>query len=65
MAEAAGAKLGKVLTINEHSPSEPRFNPVSNANYAQSTPPVDVATETFVPGAINVPVTVYVTFELE
>jgi hypothetical protein len=28
-------------------------------------PPADLATETFVPGSLSVPVTVCVTFELE
>jgi len=66
MAEALGSKLGKVLTINEHSSTaEPWRSPISNGNFVQSTPPADLATETFVPGAISVPVTVYVTFELE
>ena len=65
MAEALGAKLGRVLTINEHSSTEPWRSPASNVNFIQSTPPADLATETFVPGAISVPVTVYVTFELE
>lgn len=65
MAEALGANLGKVLTINEHSSAEPWRSPLSNANFIQGTPPADLATETFVPGSISVPVTVYVTFELE
>lgn len=65
MAEALGAKLARVLTINEHSSAEPWRNPMSNVSFTQSTPPADVATETFVPGAISVPVTVYVTFEME
>lgn len=65
MAEAVGARLGKVLSINEHSPSESGRNPFSNVAYVQSTPSPDLATDTFVPGAISVPVTVYVTFELQ
>jgi uncharacterized protein YggE len=65
MAEVMGANLGKVLTINEHSSADPWRSPLSNANFIQSTPPADLATETFVPGSISVPVTVYVTFELE
>jgi uncharacterized protein len=65
MAEAAGAKLGRVLAINEHSASESGRSMASNAAYVQSTPPADLTTETFVPGAISVPVTVYVTFELK
>jgi uncharacterized protein YggE len=67
MAEAAGAKLGRVWSINEHSASDSGRSAMSNSNisYAQSTPPPDLATETFVPGAISVPVTVYVTYELQ
>jgi uncharacterized protein len=67
MTEAAGAKLGRVLTINEPSASQSGRDPISNSNslYVQSTPPADVATETFVPGAISVSMTVYVTYELE
>jgi uncharacterized protein len=65
MADALGAKLVRVLTINEHSSAEPWRSPLSNANFVQSTPNADLATQTFVPGSISVPVTVYVTFELE
>jgi uncharacterized protein len=65
MADALGAKLGRALTINEHSAAEPWKGPLSNANFVQSTASADLATQTFVPGSISVPVTVYVTFELE
>jgi uncharacterized protein len=67
MAQALGAKLGPVLSINEHSATESGrgFASNSNVSYAQSTPPADVATETFVPGAMSIQVTVYVTFELK
>jgi uncharacterized protein len=65
MAEALGTKPGRVLTINEHSSVEPSRSLLSNANFVQSTAPADLATETFVPGSISVPVTVYVTFELD
>ncbi len=66
MAETVGASLGRVLTINEHPPGEGnRTSVFSNAMHSVSTPSVDLATETFVPGAINVSVTVYATFELE
>jgi uncharacterized protein len=65
MADALGAKLGKVLSINEYLASESGGRSMlSNSSYTQSTPPADLTTETFVPGAISVPVTVYVTFEL-
>ena len=67
MAEALGAKLGPVLSINEHPATDSGRGYASNSNvsYAQSTPSVDVATETFVPGAMSIQVTVYVTFELK
>jgi uncharacterized protein len=65
MAEALGAKLGPVLSINEHSATDSGRGMLSNVSYVQSTPPADVATETFVPGAITIPVTVYVAFELK
>jgi uncharacterized protein YggE len=65
MAESLGEKLGRVLTIAEHAPIEGGRSAVSNAVIVQSSPPADLATETFVPGAIIVPLTVYVTFELK
>lgn len=67
MADVAGAKLGRVLTIDEHARSGGWQNPMSNAqfSYYQSTPTTDVATDRFVPGAITVKVTVYATFQLE
>jgi len=65
MARVVGAKLGKVLVINEHSPNQPYFSPMSNAAFTHSPPPVDAASDRFVPGAITVQVSVYVTFELE
>lgn len=65
MVEALGGRLGRVLTINEHSPQESSRNPMSNIAFVESTPAPDVSTETFIPGAINVAVTVYVTFSIE
>jgi len=65
MAKIVGARLGRVLTINEHAPADPWQSRGSNREYLQSTPSVDLATEKFVPGAIHVQVTVYATFELE
>ncbi len=65
MARVVGAELGKVLAINEHSPNQPYFSPMSNASFSRSPPPVDAASDRFVPGAISVQVSVYVTFELE
>ena len=65
MAKVVGAKLGRALTINEHAQGDRLQSPMSNTAYVHSTPTVDLATEKFVPGAINVRVTVYATFELE
>ena len=65
MAKVVGAKLGPVVTINEHPPGDRESSRYSNVTRFYSTPAVDLATEKFVPGAINVRVTVYATFELE
>jgi uncharacterized protein len=65
MAQVVGAKLGRAITINEHSQDNRGQNPFSNASFVQSTPPVDLATERFAPGAISVQITVYATFELD
>lgn len=65
MVQVVGAKLGRVLTIDEHGPENPWQSPLSNAAVTQSKPSVDLATEKFVPGAISVQVTVYATFEIE
>jgi uncharacterized protein YggE len=65
MAKAVGAKLGRAIAINEHPQNDPGRNPFSNSAYVQSIPAADLATDRFVPGAINVQVTVYATFELE
>ena len=65
MAAVVGVKLGPVLTINEHPEVNRSASPWSNAGFVESRPAVDLATETFVPGAITVRVTVYATFALE
>ncbi len=65
MAEVVGAKLGKVLTINEHAENRGFGNPLSNSISFQSMPSADAASDTFVPGAISVSMTVYAVFELE
>ena len=65
MAEVVGAALGRVLTINEHAENRGFGNPLSNSVSFQSMPSVDSASDTFVPGAISVSVTVYAVFELE
>lgn len=65
MAEAVGAGLGRALTINEHSDNRGFGSPLSNSISVQSMPSVDSSSDTFVPGAILVSVTVYAVFELE
>jgi len=64
MAEAVGAKLGPVVTINEHPETSRWQNPMSNSAFIQSVPSADTASERFIPGAINVSLTVYTVFEL-
>ena len=67
MADIVGAQLGPVLTINEHAQGGRwQGGYISNNSYPTHSPPsVDLATETFVPGAITVKMTVYATFELK
>jgi len=65
MAEVVGAKLGEVLTIKEHPENRSFDSPWSNSVSVQSMPSVDSASDTFVPGAISVSITVYAVFELE
>jgi len=65
MAAVVGAKLGPVLTINEHLQNEGWRSYASNASYTVSRPDADVATGTFAPGAMTEQVTVYATFALE
>lgn len=66
MAAIVGAKLGPVLTINEHLQNEGRQNYASsNSIVIESRVEADVATGTFVPGALTEQVTVYATFALE
>ena len=71
MAEVVDAKLGKALVINEHpqgglSGGFGSNGFVSNremANFSISSF-ADLASDKFIPGAITVKMTVYVTFEL-
>jgi uncharacterized protein len=68
MAAAVNARLGKALTIDEHS-SDGRVD-FSNAMFMAQNAVVgspqsaDVASQRFIPGAIQVQMTVYATFEL-
>ncbi len=63
MAVAVGAKLGEVITITEDQSSMAMG--ITNSNAMLSAPPIDLATDRFVPGAMTVQITVYATFELE
>ena len=67
LAEVVGAKVGRVLTINEHPQVDTRQGSIlSNSAFIQSRPPeADLASDRFVPGAITVEMIVYATFELE
>ncbi len=70
MCEAAGAEVGRVLTLDEHPPGGRRdtWNPMSNnAWFVPDGGQVeaDIASGTFAPGAIEIAVTVYATFEIE
>ena len=68
MARAVGTRIGKVLTINEHAPGGGGQQPLSNnmrMDRFRINPTVDKSSQTFVPGAISMRVTVYATFELE
>jgi uncharacterized protein len=67
MLKELGVNLGKVIRIDEHRPTGQPFGPMSNAAFfdAGSAPEVDTAGGTFAPGAIEVRVTVYVTFAIE
>lgn len=66
LAKVVGAKLGQVLTIDEHASDRGRSDHgVSNTLSFHSTPAADLSTKTFVPGAIEVQVTIYATFSLE
>lgn len=67
MAWAVGATLGDVITINEHSQDRGWQSPASNFDngigFVEEVS-ADAASDTFVPGAITVSSTVYVTFAL-
>ncbi len=67
MTKALGAKCGRVLTIEEHRPKNFYSSPISNSAYfdAGAPLPVDASTGTFAPGAIEIRVSVDVTFEIE
>ncbi|GAA5481973.1 SIMPL domain-containing protein [Haloferula sargassicola] len=66
MAEAVGAKVGRVLTINEHSEGElPNRAFTNNSMSFDSAPIIDRSSGTMIPGALSTKVTVYVSFELE
>jgi len=63
MAEAVGATLGKIITIKENTQSF--TSQISNNMVTASTPDPDLASDTFIPGAMRVQMTVHTTFELE
>lgn len=66
MADAVGAKVGRVLTIDEHPEGGNQGSLIANNTMSfAGTPDVDRSKGTMVPGALRVRVTVYTTFELE
>jgi len=69
MASALGAKIGRVCAIAEHPQSTTSWSNITSnwAPISHGEPAVDADadTDTFVPGAITVKATVYVTFALE
>ena len=68
MAEVVDAKVGSVIRIDEHPPSgDWRSSMLTNTAFIHrgGVPTADVASGTSAPGAIEVKVTVYATFELE
>lgn len=66
LAEAAGAKLGRVLTIDEFRDSGgQRRGLEQNAMFIDPQAPPDEAGGAFAPGAIEERATVYATFELQ
>lgn len=72
MAAAAGAKVGKVLSIDEHPPQSANppwmSNRISNNSMMAgggSSPAVDTESGTLLPEAIDVRITVYATFEIK
>ncbi len=59
MAGELGGTLGPVLRIDEYQPGESRSVSIaSNASFISSSLAPDQRSETFIPGAINVQVTV-------
>jgi uncharacterized protein YggE len=72
MCEVLGAKLGKVLTIDEHPRTGPDpwgmqaqvFSNVAFFRGGDETE-IDVTSGTLAPGAVEIKVTVYATFEIE
>lgn len=67
MAEAVGAELGPVITIDEH-PRDGRANFGYANNIAVpsvNASDIDFGSSTFIPGAIPVKMTVYTVFELK
>ena len=67
MAEVVDAARGKAITVDEYPPfGRPRSFGGNNLYFdPRSDPVADIASGTSAPGAIEVKVTVYVTFELQ
>lgn len=75
MTKIVGAKVGKVISIEEPGPSDGRFannafanNIAVNQSYSvdqEAARPVDVAQGTFAPGSMEIKITVVAVFEIE
>ena len=69
LAEVAGAKLGNVMTIDEHrlarSSRRSNFIAQREIGYSGEQPTVDETAGTFAPGSIEVKITVSAVFEME
>jgi len=67
MTKTLGAKIGKVLKIDEHRPAGYPRSFASNSAFSDvgGQLPVDATSGTFAPGAIEVRVSVHVTFEIK
>lgn len=64
MAEVVGSQIGLAITIEEYEAERPWINSVSNNAYDLKAPGDAGDSQRFVPGSLNVKITVHATFEL-
>lgn len=65
LAVIANSRIGKPLKIDEHPTDGGRSSFTNNMAFSHSAPTADQASDTFIPGAIRVQVTIHATFELK